>query len=159
MNWTFAKPELTQWLDLTQICFPDEDLSALITALHAEPDDVVVLMAQANGVWVAMGCLTQCQVSGKAVSLLGPIGVHPDYQGQGLGRNLVEKLMGSAASPVLVLGDPAFYGRFGFQAEQEIKPPYAIPKEWAPAWQSVGCEGLSGVLTVPAPWQVPAYWA
>lgn len=43
----------------------------------------------------------------------------PDYQGQGLGRNLVEKLMESAASPVLVLGDSAFYGRFGFQAEQE----------------------------------------
>ena len=33
MNWTFAKPELSQWLDLTQACFPDEDLSALITAL------------------------------------------------------------------------------------------------------------------------------
>ena len=65
MNWSFAKPELTQWLDLTQICFPDEDLSALITALHAEPDDVAVLMAQANGAWVAMGCLTQCKSVGR----------------------------------------------------------------------------------------------
>ena len=159
MNWNFAKPELSQWLDLTQICFPDEDLSALITALHAEPADVDVLTAQAKGAWIAMGCLTQCRVGGQAISLLGPIGVHPDYQGQGLGRTLVEKLLGAVESPVLVLGDPAFYGRFGFQAEQEIKPPYAIPKEWAPAWQSVGCQNLSGVLEVPTPWQVPAYWA
>lgn len=52
----------------------------------------------------------------------------PDYQGQGLGRNLVEKLMESAASPVLVLGDPAFYGRFGFQAEQEKNRPMRYPK-------------------------------
>lgn len=159
MNWTFAKPELSQWLELTQACFPDEDLSALIKALHAQAGEVDVLMAQASGDWVAMGCLTQCQVSGQAVSLLGPIGVHPDHQKQGLGRGLVEQLMGSVSAPLLVLGDPAFYGRFGFKAEQGIKPPYAIPKEWAPAWQSVGCRGLSGVLEVPAPWRVPAYWA
>ena len=101
MNWTFAKPELTQWLDLTQICFPDEDLSALITALHAEPDDVAVLMAQAT----VLGC------NGLPNAVPSVEGFHcwvrsacTDYQGQGLGRNLVEKLMGSAASPVLVLG-------------------------------------------------------
>ena len=159
MNWTYARPELSQWIDLTQACFPDEDLSALITALHKEPAGVDVLMGQAGDSWVAMGCLTQCRVGEQAVSLLGPIGVHPDYQGQGLGRAVVEKLMDFVSNPVLVLGDPRFYGRFGFKAEQGIEPPYTLPKEWAPAWQSVGCEGLSGVLTVPAPWQVPAYWS
>jgi len=51
--------------------------------------------------------------------LLGPVAVLPECQGQGLGRALIEAGLGvlrsrGAAGCVLV-GDPAFYRRFGFR--------------------------------------------
>jgi hypothetical protein len=38
---------------------------------------------------------------------------------------------------VLVLGDPAYYGRFGFAKETAIQPPYPLPEAWDGAWQSL----------------------
>lgn len=52
---------------------------------------------------------------------LGPISVVPAYQGQGIGsllvREAVRVLRDRGASGCVVLGAPAYYGRFGFQAE------------------------------------------
>ncbi len=67
------------------------------------------------------------------ILLLGPIGVLPERQGEGFGRALVEATLGTArnagAPCVALVGDPAFYGRFGFvQAEPlGIAPPYGWP--------------------------------
>jgi putative acetyltransferase len=50
---------------------------------------------------------------------LGPLAVLPEYQRRGIGSRLVEcglELLHRRDCPfVCVLGDPAFYGRFGFQ--------------------------------------------
>lgn len=63
---------------------------------------------------------------------------------------------------MLVLGDPAYYGRFGFSQENNILPPYPLPAAWASAWQSKslidGAATVEGPLTVPEPWQDPALW-
>ncbi|MEZ5070416.1 MAG: N-acetyltransferase [Bacteroidales bacterium] len=49
---------------------------------------------------------------------LAPLAVHPECQGKGLGSRLVETGMNKARetgfAAVVVLGDPSFYGRFGF---------------------------------------------
>nr|WP_257909843.1 GNAT family N-acetyltransferase [Janibacter limosus] len=49
---------------------------------------------------------------------LGPISVRPDHQQQGIGAALVMSVVASAeqaAEPVVVLlGDPEYYGFFGF---------------------------------------------
>ena len=51
---------------------------------------------------------------------LGPMSVAPECQGQGIGSALVEaglhRLREASAQGVVVLGDPAFYRRFGFRA-------------------------------------------
>lgn len=65
-------------------------------------------------------------------------------------------------SHVFVLGDPAYYGRFGFAPERGVAPPYPMPEEWADAWQSVGLDGTDsprrGTLNVPSVWRRESLW-
>lgn len=50
---------------------------------------------------------------------LGPLSVHPDHQRRGVGAALVHTVLGAAdalGEPlVALLGDPGYYGRFGFE--------------------------------------------
>jgi predicted N-acetyltransferase YhbS len=59
-------------------------------------------------------------VGESPVALLGPIGVHPESQRRGIGSALVRAGLGEAGRrgepAVILLGDPAYYGRFGFVA-------------------------------------------
>lgn len=71
-----------------------------------------------------------------AVLALAPVGVRPDRQHEGAGRALVEATLQGAEARreplVLVLGDPRFYSRFGFEPARPhgIEPPSpAIPDE------------------------------
>ena len=62
-----------------------------------------------------------------------------------------------------VLGDPAYYGRFGFTPETHVEPPFPLPAEWGGAWQSQYLDGsrvpCPGKLDVPPQWLQPALWA
>ena len=55
---------------------------------------------------------------------LAPISVLPEYQGQGVGALLMQKALadikGTGAGGCVVLGDPNYYGKFGFKARSEI---------------------------------------
>ena len=62
------------------------------------------------------------QVPGGAKTLLlGPLAIHPDHQGQGVGRALMraslEKARALGWQAVLLVGDAPYYGRFGFKRE------------------------------------------
>ncbi len=60
---------------------------------------------------------------GRPLVGVGPVAVRPADQGKGVGRALLTELIGrarQAGEPALVLlGDPAFYGRFGFRPATE----------------------------------------
>ena len=60
---------------------------------------------------------------GRPALLLGPIAVHPDFQGAGLGSRLMREgleAVGEAGHDlVFLVGDEPFYGRFGFQPVPE----------------------------------------
>ncbi|MEM8699183.1 MAG: N-acetyltransferase, partial [Pseudomonadota bacterium] len=73
----------------------------------------------------------------------------------------VERLREIGTRQIFVLGDPAYYRRFGFRPEKAVTPPCPIPEDWAPAWQSLTLSDpiAQGKLHVPAPWLTPAYWA
>lgn len=152
--------------------FPGEDLAPLLAGLLAIPDGVDSLVAVAKTADrsspIAHMILTESGVSEnrRRCALLGPLAVTPAWQGRGAGGALVEAGLGIARGRhydrVLVLGDPAFYGRFGFTAEENVNPPFPLPAVRQGAWQSVvlgtADNGARGTLTLPAPWLKAELW-
>ncbi len=55
---------------------------------------------------------------------LGPVSVHPDMQGRGIGSALVNHAVAVASAygrgGVALTGDPAFYGRLGFVHDRSV---------------------------------------
>ena len=149
--------------------FPDEDLLPLLRDLLKESRNVLSLVGIADGALAGHVIFTTCGVAGRTdkVVLLGPLAVAPAWQRQGIGGALVraglQRVKADEAVRVFVLGDPAYYGRFGFQPDDRVAPPYPLPEAWRGAWQSLGLRGgdppLSGELSVPRPWRQPALWA
>ncbi|WP_128379756.1 GNAT family N-acetyltransferase [Streptomyces cavernae] len=119
----FAKPDTPDpveavLLDALRVC--DGWLPELSLVAVDEKDEVV------GHVVCTRGRIDEVPALG-----LGPIGVRPDRQGNGVGQALVHSVLGAAdalGEPfVALLGSPAFYGRFGFRTSTEfgIHPPDA----------------------------------
>ena len=148
--------------------FPDEDLVALVRALLTSKENAFSFIALVNEVVAGHIIFTQCRITGQRghVALLGPLAVAPEMQKLGVGSTLIHKglehLKERGVGQVNVLGDPAYYGRFGFVQDDEIAPPYPLPTEWASAWQNLRLSDdapvLQGQLDVPLPWQQKALW-
>jgi putative acetyltransferase len=66
---------------------------------------------------------------------LAPIAVLPDYQRQGIGALLIRHSLAACAQAgcqaVVVLGNPQYYGRFGFRParENQLRCEYSVPDE------------------------------
>jgi len=153
-------------LGLTAAAFPEEDLRPLVGRLLDEvPALSILIAAEARPVGYALLTPAGLSEGAEDAALLGPVAVAPDAQGAGVGRALVEGAREAAraagAHVILVLGAPAFYGRFGFGAERGVAPPYPLPEAWDGAWQSVwfGPTIDGATLAVPGPWRDPALWA
>jgi putative acetyltransferase len=63
---------------------------------------------------------------------LAQFSVRPDRQLRGIGHALIRKglghLRGMGAQGCVVLGDPAYYGRFGFVSDAELRYGKAPPE-------------------------------
>jgi putative acetyltransferase len=101
---------------------------------------------------------TRGQVGEAPVLALGPLSVHPDHQRRGAGSALMHAVLGAADAIeeplVALLGNPAYYARFGFvpSSKYAIQPP--VP-EWQPHFQVRTLTGyrpsLGGTFRYPAP--------
>jgi putative acetyltransferase len=101
---------------------------------------------------------TRGHVGQDPVLGLGPLSVRPERQRCGVGSALVHAVLGAAdalGEPlVALLGDPGYYGRFGFRLSSEyaITPPRA---EWQPHFQvrvlSEYQPRLRGMFSYPEP--------
>jgi len=72
------------------------------------------------------------EIDKKRILFLGPIAVHPTYQGEGLGAALIKNSIKIARElkwkRVLMVGDEIYYGRFGFRKmDGIIFPPPTNP--------------------------------
>ncbi|MEP3427538.1 MAG: N-acetyltransferase [Roseibium sp.] len=148
--------------------FPDEDLLPVVRGLLNEEMPILSLVAISGNDVVGHVAFSLCTIGPRKIpaGLLAPLCVSPGCQKQGVGTALVEdgfrRLREKDIAHVLVLGDPEYYGRFGFLPETDIAPPYPMPEEWRDAWQSVTLHDSEasphGVLEVPAIWQDPKLW-
>jgi predicted N-acetyltransferase YhbS len=90
-----------------------------------EPYGGLSLVARAHGRLVGSIQCWPCELwdgaSAHDVTLLGPVAVAPDVQGTGLGKQLMRASLEVAAAcghdALVLIGDPEYYGRFGFIAE------------------------------------------
>jgi len=105
--------------------FPNPAEADLVEAIVRDGEAVVSLVAAQEGEVIAHLLLSRMKVEGegrayRAVAL-GPVAVLPGFQGAGIGGTLIESALGVARTLgeylVFVLGEPAFYGRFGFTAD------------------------------------------
>jgi putative acetyltransferase len=102
--------------------FPANDEARLVDALRAEGALAISLVADRGGAiigHVAFSDMT-VEIAGVAVRALGlaPVAVLTDCQRGGVGGALIRAGVVQARSAgvqiLFVLGDPAYYGRFGF---------------------------------------------
>jgi putative acetyltransferase len=112
--------------------FASDDEAALAAELRRSGAAIAALSLVAevgdDGVCGHVVC-SRGDLGGVSVPALGPIGVVPRRQGEGIGLALMHTVIGAADAlgvPVVVLlGDPGYYRRFGFRAAHElgIEPP------------------------------------
>ena len=107
-----------------EAAFPTPLEADLVEALVRDGDAVVSLVAGRQSGIVGHVLLSRMQVTGdgRAFRALGlaPVGVLPGYQGAGIGSALIEAAVAIARATgeeiVFLLGEPDYYGRFGFSA-------------------------------------------
>lgn len=94
----------------------------IVNALRRAGQLTVSLVAQDGEVLVGHVAVSPVAVSSGAAGWfgLGPISVAPGRQGQGIGSQLMHAALAELrrlrAAGCVVLGDPGYYGRFGFAA-------------------------------------------
>ncbi len=88
---------------------------------------------------------------------LAPLGVLPEFQGRGIGSRLVERGLETCRAAghriVIVLGEPAFYSRFGFSSQRAhtLRSPYAGPEFMALELEAGALEDVAGDVVYPPP--------
>jgi putative acetyltransferase len=117
--------------------FPTPGEADLVEALAREGDAIISLVAERDGEILGHVLLSRMAVSGgrRTYRALGlaPVAVLPGAQRKGVGSALVRTALNKAVVAgeelVFVLGDPAYYGRFGFAAAcaAPFASPYAGP--------------------------------
>lgn len=154
--------------------FPDEELRPVVRALLDDETIAISLVGVVENAVAGHVIFTFCGINDSgdheggdtSAALLAPLAVDPSVQRQGIGGALVQhglRLLEEQNIPhVFVLGDPAYYGRFGFAPETQVAPPYPMAPEWREAWQSIRLNDADappqGKLAAPPPWRDPALW-
>lgn len=112
--------------ELLACAFDGPAEARLVEALRADDDLALSLVAEAEGTVIGHVALSPLKAEGPALAL-APLAVHPAVQSRGIGEALTRAALAAFDDhTIVVLGDPAYYGRFGF-APADLDSPYAGP--------------------------------
>ena len=117
--------------DLTKAAFNDEEHSShteqfIVNALRATKQLTVSLVAETQGKIVGHIAFSPVSISDGTTDWygLGPISVIPEYQRKGIGSELMKeglnRIKALNAKECVLLGDPSYYGKFGFKADTRL---------------------------------------
>ena len=110
----------------------------IVGALRAAGRLTVSLVAEADGQVVGHAAASPVTVSDGAqgwYGLGGPVSVSPEHHDRGIGigsslvREVLRFLADRHAAGCVVLGEPAYYGRFGFRPQPGLVLP-GVPPEY-----------------------------
>ncbi|MGZ3376014.1 MAG: GNAT family N-acetyltransferase [Phenylobacterium sp.] len=117
--------------EVVAAAFGRADEADLVARLRDEGDTVFELVAEEDGMVVGHIFFSRLWADrAELYGALAPLAVAPGRQGEGLGGQLVRRGLECAREfgchGLLVLGDPAYYGRFGFSADaaREVNAPF-----------------------------------
>jgi putative acetyltransferase len=142
--------------DVVAAAFERQDEADLVAELRAAEDVIFELVAEEDG--AIDGHILFSRLWADRAGLYGalaPLAVRPERQSAGVGSRLVRSGLEYAREfgchGLLVLGDPAYYGRFGFSADaaREVKSPF----RGLPAFQALALEddAFASALSVAYP--------
>jgi putative acetyltransferase len=93
--------------------------SSLVMGLRHAGRDIIERVIRQDGRIVAHLAISVAYRGPARIGFhLAPVAVHPDYQRHGFGTSVVFQSLAEprvAEASIFVLGDPLFYGRFGFR--------------------------------------------
>jgi putative acetyltransferase len=105
-------------LQIERLAFASEEEVAIVEGVR-DDDGSFALVAEQDGDLIGHVQLSRARIGENPVLALGPIGVLPDRQGQGIGSALMwaalEHAKANGEAAVILLGSQAFYPRFGFE--------------------------------------------
>jgi putative acetyltransferase len=110
-----------------------ENEQDIIRALRASGKLTLSVVAELEGAVVGHIAISPVAISDGTIGWygLGPMAVAPHHQGRGIGGRLVEEalrmLRESGAAGCVLLGEPAYYGRFGFRQDPALRLPGPPP--------------------------------
>lgn len=128
---TATDADTTDIAAVVTAAFDRPDEADLVSRLRADGDVVLSLLAEdADGRIVGHALFGRLELATGIVAddgpvravFLAPVSVLPDRQHAGIGSMLIRfglsRMRSSGREAVFVLGDPAYYARFGFDAER-----------------------------------------
>jgi putative acetyltransferase len=114
--------------------YSDQTEAQIIERLRAADVLAVSLVAEEDGSVIGHIAFSPVTLSGGEGGWygLGPVSVLPEQQGKGVGKALVEEgldqLRSLGAAGCVLLGDPAYYSRFGFRTDHRLVLPDVPPE-------------------------------
>jgi len=123
----------------------------IVNALRCSGALTISLVAELDGVLVGHIALSPVSISDGSTRWfgLGPISVLPAHQGHGVGSALMTAALAAlrqhGAQGCVLLGEPGYYGRFGFRATPDLVLP-GVPAGYFQALH-LGTATARGIVT------------
>ncbi len=110
--------------------YSDGSEPRIIDAMRDDGDLALSLVAETGGEILGHVAFSPVTLEGGEDGWfgLGPVSVHPDRQRRGIGTRLIEagiaELHLRGARGIVLVGDPAYYARFGFERDPRLAYPH-----------------------------------